>query len=190
MAASASTQLPQGGALRLPAALQWALAAFVFGFAVVLAFTRFDLHVTASSVLTGSMRPAFAPGDAVITRPIPITAVRPGMVILATPEGGSTPYAHRVIAVKHENGQVFVRTQGDANPSPDAWLDVYAPTSQVAAVIGSVPKLGYLLEAVRGHTTQRGVVPVAVAGLVLTFVACAFVLLAGRPRPNHLETAL
>lgn len=156
----------------------------VLGFAVTVGFARFDLHMTMSSVLTGSMRPAFAPGDAVITKPIPITSVHPGMVILATPQGRTTPYAHRVIAVKHANGRILVQTQGDANPGPDDWRDVYAPTSQVSEVVGTVPKLGFVLEAIRGHTTQRGVVPVGVAGTLLTFVACAFVLFAGARQPT------
>lgn len=166
----------------MPAAVQWALAVAVLAAAVVLGFARFGLHMTASSVLTGSMRPSFAPGDAVITRPVPVTDVHPGTVILATPAGGTTPFAHRVVAVEHEGGSVLVRTQGDANPGPDDWEDVYTPTAQVSEVVGTVPKLGFLLEALRGHTTQRGVLPVGIAGTLLTFVACAFVLLAGTPR--------
>ena len=165
-------------------AAQWTLALLLLGAAVLVGFARFDLHMTVSSVLTGSMRPAFAPGDAVITRPIAVTSVHPGMVILATPQGGTTPFAHRVIAVKESGGSILVRTQGDANPGPDSWQDVYAPTSSVAEVIGTVPKLGFVLEAVHGRSTQRGVVPVGIAGTLLTFVACAFVLFAGVRKPS------
>jgi len=155
---------------------------FVLGVAVVIAFARFDLHMTMSSVLTGSMRPAFAPGDAVVTRPIPVTSVRPGVVILATPQGGTTPFAHRVIAVKRAPGRILIQTQGDANPGPDNWQDVYAPTTRVSEVVGTVPKLGFVLQAVNGHTTQRSVFPVAVAGICLTLATCAFVLFAGAGR--------
>jgi signal peptidase len=166
----------------MPRALQWTLAGLVIGIAVALAFARFGLHMTASSVLTGSMRPSFAPGDAVITRPTAVTSVHPGMVILATPQGSTTPYAHRVIAVKRDGGQVLVQTQGDANQGPDAWRDVYAPTARVSVVVSSVPKLGFVLETLHGRTTQRGVVPVGIAGGLLTFVMCAFILLAGTTR--------
>lgn len=176
---TASTGVSVVHAVRVPKALQWMFATILVASAIVLAFARFGLHMTASSVLTGSMRPAFAPGDAVITRPIPVTSIRPGMVILATPHAGTTPYAHRIITVKHHDSRVLVQTQGDANPSPDGWEDVYTSTSTVSEVVASVPKLGYLLEAVHGRTTQRNVLPVAVAGLVLTFAACAFVLFAG-----------
>jgi hypothetical protein len=49
-----------------------------------------------------------------------------------------------------------------------------------------VPKLGYLLEALHGRTTQRAVVPVAVAGTLLTLVSCTFILLADSPRRRTL----
>ena len=162
--------------------LQWTFAGLLLGLVVVMAFARFGLHMTTASVLTGSMRPSFAPGDAVVTRPVAITSLHAGMVILATPHGSTTPYAHRVVAVKEDGGRIFVQTQGDANPGPDHWQDVYTPTATVSVVVGSVPKLGFLLETIHGRTTQRGVVPVGVAGTILTFVACAFILLAGTPR--------
>lgn len=171
--------------LRVPTVVQWAFALVVIATALALGFARFGLHLTASSVLTGSMRPSFAPGDAVITRPIPVRSVRPGMVILATPEGQTTPFAHRVVAVERAGGHVLVQTRGDANPAPDSWRDVYAPTSTVSEVVGTVPKLGFLLEAVHGRTTQRAVVPVGIAGTALTFVACAFILFARPVRPNQ-----
>ena len=177
MTASLRSSVP-GVSVPVASALQWTFALLLLAIAVTTGFARFGLHMTASSVLTGSMRPSFAPGDAVITRPIDINAVHPGMVILATPAGTTTPYAHRVIAVEHQGGRVLVQTQGDANPGPDGWRDVYAPTSKVSAVVGSVPKLGYLLEAIHGRTTQRNVVPVGIAGTALTFVACAFILFA------------
>ena len=164
--------------LRVPSAVQWILAFGVVVVAVAIAIARFGMHMTASSVLTGSMRPTFAPGDAVITRPIAVTSVQPGMVILATPTGQTTPFAHRVIAVKHTDGHVLIQTQGDANSAPDNWQDVYAPTTTVSKVVTSVPKLGYLLEVVHGRSTQRAVIPVGAAGSVLTFAACAFVLFA------------
>jgi signal peptidase len=184
---TASTGLSVGRAFRVPTALQWAFAVILVASALVLSFARFGLHMTASSVLTGSMRPAFAPGDAVITRPIPVSSVRPGLVILATPDARTAPYAHRIIQVKHKDGRILVQTQGDANPSPDNWEDVYTSTSTVSEVVTSVPKLGYVLEAVHGRTTQHAVVPVAVAGLVLTFAACAFVLFAGAPQRKPTE---
>jgi signal peptidase I len=162
--------------------VHWLLAGAVLGAAAVMAFARFEMHMSAASVLTGSMRPAFSPGDAVVTRPVAVTSVRPGMVILATPAGETTAYAHRVVAVKHENGRVLVETRGDANPSPDSWRDVYAPTSRVSQVVGSVPMLGYVMQALQGHSSQSSVLPVAVAGTLLTFVACAFILFTGTTR--------
>src|SRR4051812_19598751 len=95
-------------ALRLPdraaAGLQWAVALVALSLCVGLAVAKFALHMSAASVLTGSMRPAFKPGDAVITKPVAVSEIRPGMVILAAPQGEHTAYAHRVTAVQHRSG--------------------------------------------------------------------------------------
>ena len=45
-----------------------------------------------------------------------------------------------------------------------------------------MPKLGYLIEVAHGRTTQRGVGAVAIAGLLITVLASALVLVAGTPR--------
>ena len=167
--------------------VQWAIALVILGAAIGLGVARFGMHVSTTAVLTGSMRPTFGPGDAVITRPIAAGDVRPGMVILATPRGEPAAYAHRVTAVQHNGGAIVVRTRGDANPAADDWQDLFAPTSTVPQVVGSVPKLGYLIEAAHGRTAQRNVGPVAVAGLLVTLLASALVLVAGTP-PRRIGT--
>ena len=163
-------------------ALQWAAAIAVLMVAVGLAVARLELHVTVSSVLTGSMRPTFAPGDAVITKPVPVTHIRPGMVILATPRGETVVYAHRVTAVRHRGGSVVVQTKGDADAAPDRWQDVLTEAGTVPRVVGSIPRLGYVIQALHGHPTQRNVGPVAAAGLLVTLLACALILCTGPAR--------
>lgn len=167
---------------RVATAVQWTLAFALLAAAGLLGIARFALHVDASPVLTGSMRPTFAPGDAVITRPVAVDRLRPGMVIEAVPPGESAPYAHRVISVRRQAGTVVVRTRGDANSAPDPWRDTFSQ-STVPHVVGSAPKLGYVIEAVRGHTTQRAAVPVALAGLLVTALACALILSTCPGRP-------
>src|SRR5438128_1428470 len=52
------------------------------------------------TVLSGSMRPAFVPGDVVIVTPEPIRDVRPGQVITyAIPVGDHHVETHRVVRV-------------------------------------------------------------------------------------------
>lgn len=115
-------------------------------------------------VLTGSMRPTYGPGDAVVTRPVPVGAVHPGMIVVVTPPGQSAPYAHRVVAVRHAGGEPVISTKGDANPVADAWqTDLAGP--RVAEVVGVVPRAGWVLVAVH----RAG----AVAGLLVLIGTCS-----------------
>lgn len=85
---------------------------------LVLVFIGFRV----SPVLTGSMVPAFDPGDLVITVNPRIVAPSVGTVVVAEPyftDGGEQlpPIAHRIIGTQPGGWQ----TQGDANPEPDGW---------------------------------------------------------------------
>lgn len=162
---------------KIARAAGWLLTALVLCTPVALGVGRYFLHMNVAAVLSGSMRPTYSPGDAVVTRPIPVSDIRPGMIVLAVPPGeGGTPYAHRVISVTNVDGTIRVRTKGDANPAPDAWTDTYtAPTAQ--QVVGVVPKFGFLLAGLQ-QTTSRPGLPFAAAGLLLTLAATSFVLLA------------
>lgn len=89
-------------------------------------------------VLTGSMVPAFDPGDLVVTVSPRIVAPEIGRVVVATPffaEGGDQlpPIAHRIIDTQ-EGGW---KTQGDANPEPDGWIVRDQDISRV--VVASIP---------------------------------------------------
>jgi signal peptidase I len=165
----------------------WGVSFAMLGAALTVTVARLALHVDAAAVLSDSMRPTFAAGDAVLTRSVPVEDIRPGMVVLAAPPGAAGTYAHRVVSVVTDGGAVIVRTKGDANPAPDAWQDVFTQPT-VPRVIGSAPKLGYLIELVRGRTTQRAALPVAVAGVLATVVACALILCAGS-KPRSAVTA-
>jgi signal peptidase I len=103
-------------------------------------------HVHGSAVLSGSMRPAFAPGDAVLTRNVPVSEVRPGMIIEVTPPGHTVPFAHRVVTVTGDPAHPTITTKGDANPLPDSWK-VTLSTPTVPRVVGSLPALGWVVNA-------------------------------------------
>lgn len=74
------------------------------------------------TVLSGSMRPTFSPGDViVVTRESP-TALRPGQVIsFETPTLAPYVETHRVISVLQGGAEPIVVTKGDANNSLDPW---------------------------------------------------------------------
>lgn len=115
-----------------------------------------------SPVLTGSMRPTFGPGAAVVLRPIPVSSVRPGMIVEFVPPGQTAPYTHRVISVTGTPARPLIRTKGDANPAPDSW-QVQLNGPEVNEVVGSVPYVGRAI--VFAH--QPGAL-LALIGLVLT----------------------
>jgi signal peptidase I len=97
------------------------------------------------TVLSGSMQPAFSPGDMVVVMPEPVSAVRVGQVIsYRIPVGDHHVQSHRVIEVLRRNGDVSVRTKGDANKTPDPWTaTLHGPTAwRVRAVL---PKLGWIV---------------------------------------------
>jgi signal peptidase len=74
------------------------------------------------TVLSGSMRPTFSPGDMVVVSPEPLTSVRVGQVIsFRTPTADPYVETHRVIAVLRGGAEPIVQTKGDANNTVDPW---------------------------------------------------------------------
>lgn len=99
------------------------------------------LHLHVDPVLSGSMRPAYGPGDLVVTRQVPAGTVRPGSIVLVVPPGESTPFAHRIVTVTGDQSHPTITTKGDANPVPDRWrVTLSSPT--VPRVVAVAPKLG------------------------------------------------
>jgi signal peptidase I len=107
-------------------------------------------HVGFSPVLSPSMVPTFAPGDLIVTKPEPASAVRVGqIVVLPVPNEPGQRYVHRIIKVEYEHGAPVVRTKGDANAAPENFrLRITSPT--VPVVVHSVPHLGRFAVLLRG----------------------------------------
>lgn len=71
-----------------------------------------------SVVLSGSMRPALAPGDVVLYAPVRPSEIRPGQaIVFRDPAMPGRIDVHRV--VRRTNGGGFI-TRGDANAHPDS----------------------------------------------------------------------
>lgn len=74
------------------------------------------------TVMSGSMEPAIATGDVVVTRPIAATAIRSGQVItFRDPDDPSRLLTHRVRRAVRDGARVDVVTQGDANTGVERW---------------------------------------------------------------------
>jgi signal peptidase len=107
------------------------------------------------TVLSGSMKPYFSPGDIVVVTPEATRDVRAGQVIsYHIPVGDHHVQSHRVIEVVRGGDHPLVRTKGDGNASPDPWTARLngATAWQVRAV---VPKAGWAIVWLRTPAIRR-----------------------------------
>jgi len=74
-------------------------------------------------VLSGSMRGAFNPGDALFMERVPATSLHVGDVVavraLARPGAPASQRVHRIVSLRRDGSAVMVRTKGDANSAVD-----------------------------------------------------------------------
>jgi signal peptidase len=127
----------------------------------------------ANPVLSGSMRPGLTVGGVVISQRIPVSelAVR-DVIVFRNPNKPSEEMVHRIVQItKGSDGQLLVKTQGDANPVRDPWTLTIRGNS-VYKVRWSLPLLGYVAVAYQNH---RGIA-LLVAGFVLILVALSIVI--------------
>lgn len=97
------------------------------------------------TVLSGSMKPAFGPGDMVVVTPERARDVRVGQAIsYRIPIGDHHVQTHRVVAVLHPGAHPVVRTKGDANAAADPWT-AKLEGDTVWRVRAVLPKLGWPL---------------------------------------------
>ena len=125
-------------------ALKLVLAGALAIFVLLALLPRTGLY-RAETVLSGSMRPDFNPGDMVIVTPEPSRDVRVGQVIsYRIPVGDHHVQTHRIVKIVRAGDHPVIRTKGDANNVRDPWnarLDG-GTAWQVRAV---VPKLGWMI---------------------------------------------
>jgi signal peptidase I len=150
--------------------IRWgaAAAAVVLGLGLAVSVGSMALHLHAAPVLSASMKPDFSPGDLVITRSVPSSSVRPGMVVEFQPPGEDVSFAHRVVTVSHQGSHPVITTKGDANTAADPWHARLDQTT-VPRVVTSIPRFGYVVNDL--HSRDLRLALVAVVGLLLTAVA-------------------
>jgi signal peptidase I len=96
------------------------------------------------TVMSGSMEPAVATGDAVVNKMIPPLAARTGDVIsFRDPGDGHRMITHRLRRVEAIGATVELETKGDANNTVERWA--MPAEGRIGRVIYRIPKLGYLL---------------------------------------------
>ena len=142
-----------------------------------------------SPVLSGSMRPGFAVGGAVISQRVPVGRLTPrAVIVFVNPHHPDELMVHRIVRLTHaRTGATLIKTQGDANPVPDPWR-LKITSRDAYRVRWSVPLLGYLAVAFQNY---RGFF-LQFAGLLLILIVASrhlAALLRRRTAPADVEPA-
>lgn len=139
--------------------------------------SRLDGHPVLT-VLSGSMRPVFDPGDMVIDKPVTpdqASRLKPGDIVTFHVPGSATSLiTHRIYAVQHSpagaaNGHVAYETKGDANNAPD--IGLVSPDQIIGTYSERVPFAGYLLQAIQHKLVFGLLIFLPLLYLVVTEIA-------------------
>jgi signal peptidase len=118
------------------------------------------------TVLSGSMHPTLPTGSMVISVPESTRDVRVGQIItFQAPTAGHVVETHRVVQIVEHGEHPIVRTQGDANSTPDPWV-ARLDAGPVWVTQAEVPLLGRAVHGMRApwvHTLTVLLVPVLFA---------------------------
>ncbi|GAB3424863.1 LamG-like jellyroll fold domain-containing protein [Flindersiella endophytica] len=129
-------------------------------------------------VMSGSMRPALAPGDVVLTRPVAVDQLRPGRVVLADdPDHPGRLRLHRLSRIEPDGA---LRLRGDANQAADSTPVRQAAVHGVGAL--RVPRIASPVVWVREHRYGT------LAGTMLGLVVVAWLARTPRPGRHHLPS--
>lgn len=147
----------------------------VFGLAIGAAFVAviatgfFDYHVV--TVVSTSMEPALKKGDIVVTKPVTVSTLKAGDVIMFQDQKGVPPTIHRIVAVDTVDQNVlnpqtkaiektfhryFYKTKGDANPGNDQGST--PDTAVMGEELFSIPLFGLIPDGTNPHTLMIGLV--------------------------------
>ena len=160
-------------AKRLRTFVAYVLLLAVLGAAGICAFALVQGTWQVTPVLSGSMRPGFSVGGAVISQRVPVDSLHVrDVIIFNDPYKPSEQIVHRIVRItKSSSGQLLFNTQGDANNVRDPWT-ITIRGNEVYKVRWSVPVLGYVANSYQNH---RGDYLLG-AGIVLILIAVTTVL--------------
>ncbi len=152
--------------------IAYVLLLAVLGAAGICAFALVQGTWQVTPVLSGSMRPGFAVGGAVISQRVPVDSLHVrDVIIFSDPFKPSEQIVHRIVRITKKSGQLLFNTQGDANTVRDPWTLAIKGDS-IYKVRWSVPLLGYVANNYQNH---RGDYLLG-AGIVLILIALITIL--------------
>jgi signal peptidase len=97
-------------------------------------------------VLSGSMRPGYNPGDAMLTERVPATSLHVGDIVnvKVPPKTGSGQRVHRITAIRRQGNDVAIQTRGDANTVTDpGWIVLKGDQYRT---IARLPYVGWIVD--------------------------------------------
>ena len=107
------------------------------------------------TVLSGSMRPVFAPGDVVVVTPERLRDVQAGQIITyEIPISDHHVETHRVVRVLRGGDHPVVITKGDANTVADPWK-AHLHGDRVWRYRFRIPMIGRAIVALRDPLVHR-----------------------------------
>jgi signal peptidase I len=140
-----------------------ACAAVLTAAIAALALVVVVFHIEVRPVLTGSMVPTYGPGALLVTKPVPVTNLHRGTIVLFVPPGQRAEFAHRITSVSGDRSHPIITTKGDANKAPDPWR-AQLDSATVPEVVATVPWLGRLMVGLRGPIQ---IVLIVLGGLII-----------------------
>ncbi|WP_166390506.1 signal peptidase I [Nocardioides ochotonae] len=133
-----------------------------------------------STMLTGSMEPMISPGDVIVIKQIPSTELEVGdIVTYHIPVEDHRVETHRVVDVSRVDGEVAMRTKGDANAGEDPWTAIIESES-VWVVDEVVPHIGKAIRFLHTPWVNKVVLWIAVGGVLVL----GFLQIWGRPEDS------
>ena len=139
------------------------------------------------TVQSASMTGTASVGSLVVARPLSANEVKVGDVVLVRRETdgvAAAPVLHRVIERRDRDGQVVVRTKGDANARPDPTPYVLTGDTMTPALV--VPQVGRWLAFARTPLGWTAIV--AIPATLLLWLQLKSIWFPRR-RPTHAATA-
>ena len=145
--------------------LGWAAAGLALALALAIVLP-FGFGGRPYTVLTGSMEPAIAPGDVVISTRIDPSDARPGDVVtFRDPQDANRLITHRVRSKRAEGRHIRFVTKGDANNTTEDWrVGAAGHVSRVSYRVPAVGRLALMAQS-RGGMIALVVVPLLLLGL-------------------------
>jgi signal peptidase len=171
-------------AARIAAVLTWLAVLVAIAALMLVAIGPRILGYHTEAVLSGSMRPAFAPGDAVLVTSEPAADVRVGQIIsYHIPIGDHHVETHRIVRIISRGPHPVVVTKGDANAAPDPWRARLDGTAVWRTRI-VIPHLGSAIHALRTPLAHMLTTRLAPAVIVLLLLLRIW---RPEPEPVHAE---